>query len=119
MTDSQRRARIDEIEKIWRERFVYQPKLPSSALLTAAVAMALGFGAVLFFLSAPMRPYAWIFVALSITFGLTNRYFAHRWYTRTVLPWSAERQALKSELDALREPCSDTSGNIPDASDRA
>lgn len=119
MTDSQRRARIEEIEKIWQERFVYQPKLPSSALLTGAVAMALGFGAVLFLLSAPVRRYAWIFVALSIAFGLTNRFFAHRWYTRTVVPWSAERRALKSELDLLRGLCSDKSGNTPGVSDRA
>lgn len=119
MNELDRQAQIDALEKIWLERFVYQPKLPSSALLTGAVAMALGFGAVLFLLAAPVRRYAWIFIALSIAFSIVNRVFAKRWYNRVVLPWSAERAAFKARIDALREPCSDSSGNTPVGSDRA
>jgi hypothetical protein len=103
MTDAERAARLSALEQHWRERFVAQPKLPTSALLTGAAAMAMGFGAVLFFLSEKMRPYAWIWVALSVSLGLINRLLANRWYKKTVLPWSEERRALKEEIDALRE----------------
>ena len=118
MNEQERRVQLEELEKIWLERFEYQPKLPSSALLTGAVAMALGFGAVLFLLAAPVRRYAWIFIVLSIAFSSTNRVLAKRWYNRVVLPWSAERAAFKSRIDALRASCSDSSGNTPGGSDR-
>lgn len=111
MTESERTARLVELEALWRERFVEQPKLPSSALLTAACAMALGFGAVFFLIGAVLTRFAavWltltaIFFPLSMTCGVLNRILAHRWYKRTVIPWAEERQALKAEIDALRKP---------------
>ncbi len=103
MTEIEKQAKLAELEGIWRARFMRQPKLPSSALLTGAFAMALGFGAVLFLLSAKMRPYAWIWIALSATCGLTNRYLANRWYKKDVIPWGDERNALKAQIDALRK----------------
>jgi hypothetical protein len=102
MNENESKRTLDEMERIWRARFVEQPKLPSSALLMGAVAMALGFGAVLFLLTAKLRPYAWIWIALSVAAGLLNRYYARRWYERDVLPWSEERKALKAEIEAAR-----------------
>ena len=102
MTDSEKQTRLAELERIWRERFMKQPKLPTSALLTGAVAMALGFGAVLFLLSATMRQHAWIWICLSAACGVTNRILANRWYRKVVVPWSDERIAMKAEIDALR-----------------
>ena len=70
--------------------------------MSGAFAMALGFGAVLFLLSAKMRPHAWIWIVLSAGLGLINRFLALRWYKREVVPWGDERKALKEEIDGLR-----------------
>jgi len=103
MSQNESKRSLDELERIWRERFTAQPKLPSSALLIGAVAMALGFGAVLFLLTARLRPYAWLWIVLSVAAGLLNRYYARRWYEREVVPWSEERQALRAEIERARE----------------
>ena len=103
MTETEKQAKLAELDVIWRERFMREPKLPSSALFTGAFAMAFGFGAVLFLLSAKMRPYAWIWIVLSAACGAANRFFASRWYRRDVVPWGDARKALKKEIDALRE----------------
>ncbi len=102
MTESEKQTRLAELERIWRERFMQQPKLPTSALLTGAVAMALGFGAVLFLLSVTMRQHAWIWIGLSAALGILNRFLANRWYKKEVIPWGDERKALKAEIDVLR-----------------
>lgn len=102
--DAAEQKRLEELERQWTEKFVVgQPKLPTAALLTAAVSMALAFGGVLFALSLAMRPYAWVWFALSGLLGLTNRILAKRWYTRVVLPWDKERRAAIAELQALRK----------------
>ncbi len=102
--DAESAKRLDELERQWKDKFIVgQPKLPTSALLTAAVSMALAFGGVLFALSLSMRPYAWIWFALSAFLGLINRFLARRWYTHVVLPWDKERRAAAEELKALRE----------------
>ena len=64
--------------------------------------MALGFGAALFLLTARLRLYAWVWIGLSVIMGLLNRYLARRWYERKVVPWAAERAALKLEIDRKR-----------------
>ena len=64
--------------------------------------MALGVGAVLFLLSPKMRPYAWVWIALSALCGIINRYLANHWYKKDVIPWGNERTALKAEIEALR-----------------
>ncbi len=96
--------RLAELEQLWNQKFIEQPKLPTSALLTGAVSMAAGFGAVLFFLS-PLRAHTWFWVCLSLGFGAVNRVLAARWYRRVVIPWDAERRATAQELAVLREKC--------------
>lgn len=99
-----------ELEARWRREFAQQPKLPTSALLTGAVAMALGFGAVMFFMFAMANGFrtwlghlAW-FTGLALAVGLLNRYLANRWFTRVVIPWSQARGELKTRLEALESP---------------
>ena len=94
-----------ELEARWHREFEQQPKLPTSALLTGALAMALGFGAVMFFMFALANsfrlwtvPLAW-FTGGAVGMGLLNRYLAHRWFTRVVIPWSQARAALKTQLE--------------------
>jgi hypothetical protein len=103
-TPDQKQKRLAQLERLWNEKFVQQPKLPTEALLTGALAMALGFGAVLFLLSYKVRHYAWIWIALSIFFGLLNRFFAARWYRRVVIPWDLERRAVAAEMKELQGP---------------
>ena|GEM_PF-1785316 len=98
-----RSLRLAELEKLWNEKFVQQPKLPTSALLTGALSMALAFGAVLFFLFKWVRGYAWIWVVLSVVAGLFNRKFAHDWYTHVVVPWDADRRATAAEIASLKQ----------------
>ena len=94
--------RLNELEALWNQRFIEQPKLPSSALLTGAVSMALAFGGVLFLLSAWMRSYAWIWFVLSGATGILNRLLAKNWYQNEVIPWDRDRRATHAELQALR-----------------
>lgn len=107
-----RARRLAELEAAWEARYRREPKLPTSALLTGAVAMATGFGTVMFvgFAWATGWPrmfvtHAVVFGVLSLVLGLLNRYFARRWF-RSVETWSAERRSLAAELEALREPVS-------------
>jgi hypothetical protein len=102
--DIESQKRLAELEGEWNAKFIVgQPKLPSEALLTGAVSMALAFGGVLFALSLSMRPYAWIWFALSGLCGLINRFLARRWYTRVVLPWDKARRTTIAEIQALRQ----------------
>jgi len=98
-TDSQRLA---DLQRIWNERFIQQPKLPTSALLTGAVSMALAFGFVLFMLSALMRRHAWIWLVLSLLFGGINRLLARQWYRKVVVPWDQDRRATAAEMEQLQ-----------------
>ncbi|MBI3830439.1 MAG: hypothetical protein HY291_13045 [Planctomycetes bacterium] len=100
-------ARLKRLEANFDTRYKYEPKLPSSALLTGAVAMACGFGAVMFFMFAWanhferwVQPLA-IFATLALALGFTNRILAKRWFAM-VQVWSAEREALLAEIEALR-----------------
>jgi hypothetical protein len=93
---------LEELERVWRERFSAQPKLPSSALLLGALAMALGFAAAFFFVAWAWWILGCVFLTLSILAGLLNRLHAKRWYESEVLPWAAERAALKAEIERLR-----------------
>ena len=109
MTEAERTARLASLEALWRKRFVEQPKLPTSALLTGACAMASGFGAIFFLIGALFSYWTrtWlvltlVFTGVSATCGILNRILAQRWYVRTVVPWAEERRALKSEIDTLR-----------------
>jgi hypothetical protein len=90
------------LERRWAERFEEQPKLPTSALLTGAVSMALAFGAVLFLLSKWMRGYAWIWIVLSIAAGIINRMLAARWYKEVVIPWDLDRRSTAQQIQELR-----------------
>ena len=107
---------LADLEAEWDRRFAAQPKLPSSALLTGAVSMACGFGAVMFFGFAwatgfrMWLPQMWIFAGLSLALGLLNRYFARRWFGE-VERWSAERVALARELEAARAAAGRAEGN--------
>lgn len=94
---------MQELEAHWKAHFAEQPKLPTSALLTGAISMALAFGGVLFVLSAWMRSYAWIWFVLSAAAGLANRLLAKNWFNNVVLPWDAERRKTLAELQELRE----------------
>jgi hypothetical protein len=96
------RQRLEQLERLWNEKFVQQPKLPTEALLTGALAMALGFGAGLFLLSYKVRHYAWIWISLSIFFGLLNRFFAARWYRKVVVPWDIERRETAARIAQLK-----------------
>jgi len=112
--ESARTARLAELENIWRQRFMRQPKLPTSALLTGALAMACGFGAVFFLIGLFIAKNAmsrftekWlilasVFGALAILFGVVNRWLAGRWYKEIVVKWDEERKSLKAEIDSLR-----------------
>jgi hypothetical protein len=95
-------TRLAQLERLWAEKYIQQPKLPSSALLTGALAMALGFGAVLFLMSAWMRSYAWIWIVLALICGAVNRVLSARWYRDTVVPWDEQRRATKAEMERLR-----------------
>lgn len=110
--DADRARRLAELEATWEARYRLEPKLPTSALLTGAVAMATGFGTVMFvaFAWATGWPrmfviHAVVFGVLSLVLGLLNRYFARRWF-RSVETWSAERRSLAAELESLRGPAS-------------
>lgn len=112
-----RARRLAELEAAWEARYRLEPKLPTSALLTGAVAMATGFGTVMFvgFAWATGWPkmfviHAVVFGVLSLVLGLLNRYFARRWF-RSVETWSAERRSLAAELESLRGAAS---GSRPD-----
>ena len=97
------------LEEQWRARFEKQPKLPTSALLTGAVSMALGFGAMMFlFFWYASKTGAWsyhalVFGGLAVALSLVNRYLAQRWYRHVVVPWSKEREELKARLARMRE----------------
>lgn len=99
--------RLRELEADWQARFRLQPKLPTSALLTGAMAMACGFGAVMFLMFATAVsfqrwvPQLAIFTVLALALGGLNRYFAWRWFQQVKL-WSAEREIVSKELEALR-----------------
>ena len=101
--------RLQELEATWSRKFMEQPKLPSAALLTGAIAMALGFGAIVFF------SFAWatnfrrtytvgliIFTTLSLCLGIGNRILARRWFEE-VKTWSAERKEAASEIERLKK----------------
>ena len=103
MKDDFERVRLTELERLWNEKFIQQPKLPTSALLTGSLSMAMACGFVLFVLSAWMRRYAWIWLVLSVAVGLLNRFLAHRWYTKVVLPWDTERRATSQEIKLLQQ----------------
>jgi hypothetical protein len=99
---------LDRLEREWAERFALEPKLPSAALLSGAVAMALGFGFVMFLAFAWLhrfpRSYLWgtlIFGTGALAAGLLNRYLAGRWF-RQVREWHAQREALRARIEALR-----------------
>jgi hypothetical protein len=98
---SKQQARL---ERLWLDKFSRQPALPTAALLSGALAMALGFCAALFLLSAALRPRAWIWIVLATLCGLLNRWLARRWYRRVVVPWDHERRAVAEELNRLRGP---------------
>lgn len=91
----------------FERKFRLEPKLPSSALLTGAVAMATAFGAIMFLMFAWSRKFEdwmggfYVFTALTLCFGAANRYLAWRWFKQIEI-WSAERQALLAEIEALR-----------------
>ncbi|MBE7467164.1 MAG: hypothetical protein HS116_27135 [Planctomycetes bacterium] len=91
----------------FERKFRLEPKLPSSALLTGAVAMATAFGAIMFLMFAWSRKFEdwmggfYVFTALTLCFGAVNRYLAWRWF-KQIEVWSAERQALLAEIEALR-----------------
>jgi len=99
--------RLNELEMQWTRRFTLSPKLPTAALLSGAVSMALAFGAMLFFaFSWAVRFRAWtfpagLFLGLSLAAGLFNRWMARRWY-RTVEHWDAERRQAEKEIERLR-----------------
>jgi len=102
-------TRLFELKKTWAEKYRDQPNLPTSALLTGAVAMACGFGAVMFFAFAWTTNfksnYVWgtaIFATLSLSMGLLNRFFARRWY-EMIKVWHAERVAVQKEMEALKK----------------
>lgn len=98
---------LEDLEAEWTRRFATQPKLPTSALLTGAVSMACGFGAVMFFGFAWANgfrvwvPQLCIFTALSLGLGLLNRYFARRWF-KEIEVWSAEREELARRIRELK-----------------
>jgi len=105
-----RAERIAHLEAQWNARFIEQPKLPTSALLTGATAMACGFGAVMFLAFGVVQhfqqPYLnllIVFGALSLTLGFVNRFLANRWYTSVVVPWSDDRKKAADELEALKK----------------
>ena len=104
---------LAELEADWRRRFVLQPKLPSSALLAGAVAMALGFGAVMFLAFAAATGFhqgylvpGVLFASGSLALGLLNRRIARRWFGE-VKVWSAEREALQREIESARQGAAD------------
>ncbi|MCW8132221.1 MAG: hypothetical protein KIS92_17875 [Planctomycetota bacterium] len=100
--------RLKRLEADFEARYRYQPKLPSSALFSGALAMACGFGAVMFFMFAYANgfqrwvPQMLVFGALSLLFGLANRLFARRWFAK-VRVWSSERAQLLDEIEHLKK----------------
>lgn len=106
--------RLKRLEADFDARYKLQPKLPSSALLTGAMAMACGFGAVMFFMFAwanhferMVLPLA-IFTVLALALGIANRILAKRWFAM-VQVWSAEREVVLIEIEALRARRKDSS----------
>ena len=94
---------------MWLDKFEEQPKLPTSALLTGAVAMALGFGAIMFLVFAWATQFQStytiglaIFSTLSVAMGLTNRLLAKHWF-KQVKAWHAERIQAATEIDTLKK----------------
>jgi len=100
-------ARLRQLDADWKARFRLQPKLPTSALLSGAMAMACGFGAVMFLMFAfavsfqRWVPQFVIFTALALALGALNRYAAWHWFEQVKL-WSAAREEMLSEIEALR-----------------
>ena len=94
--------RLAELERLWNEKFTEQPKLPTSALLSVAVSMALAFGGAVFALSASLRMWAMLWFGLSALIGLLARYFSRSWYRNEVVPWDRERRATAAEIAELR-----------------
>lgn len=100
--------RLKRLEAEFEARYRHQPKLPSSALFCGALAMACGFGAVMFLMFAyavsfqRWVPQLLVFGALSLLFGLANRFFARRWFAK-VRVWSAERAQLLDEIEHLKK----------------
>lgn len=94
--------RLRELEAQWNAEFIQQPKLPTWALLSGALSMALGFGGVLFLLFVQYRHLAWIFFLGSLIIGAIGWRIASRWYRDTVIPWAARRRAAAEEIKALK-----------------
>ena len=95
--------RLEDLQQSWNERFIQQPKLPTSALLTGALSMALAFGCGLFLLSVRVRGYAWIWLVLSVLMGFLNRILARHWYRHVVIPWDSDRRSTAAEIKALEQ----------------
>ena len=100
-------TRLKRLEAEWEARFRLEPKLPTSALLTGAMAMACGFGAAMFLMFAiamhfqRWTPQVAVFTALALALGGVNRYIARQWFKK-VEAWSAEREQVLREMAALR-----------------
>ena len=107
------RERLAELERRWNTEFAQQPKLPTDALLTGALAMAFGFGAVLFLASRWVRPYWWIWAALALGTGLLNRFLAARWYRNVVIPWDLDRCAVAKEMQELKQKLEKRDSSAP------
>ena len=111
-------TRLKALEAEWEARFRLEPKLPTAALLTGAMAMACGFGAAMFLLFAiAMHFQHWtlqvaIFTALALALGGVNRYFARQWFKK-VEAWSAEREQVRREMEALRAGTDDPKQTTP------
>jgi len=95
--------RLRELERQWNAEFVQQPKLPTWALLSGALSMAMGFGGVLFALFVQYRHLAWIWFLMSLITGIIGWRIAARWYRNTVIPWDARRRKAAEEIEALKE----------------
>lgn len=94
--------RLRELEKQWNAEFIQQPKLPTWALLSGALSMALGFGGVLFSLFVQYRRFAWIWFVLSAIVGFMGWRIAAGWYRDVVIPWDERRRKTAEEIKALK-----------------
>ena len=94
--------RLKELEKQWQAEFIQAPKLPTWALLSGAVSMALGFGGVLFLLFVQYRHLAWIFFVSSLIVGIIGWRIASDWYRNTVIPWDVRRRQMAEEIQTLK-----------------
>jgi hypothetical protein len=101
--------RLKELEKQWQAEFIQQPKLPTFALLSGAVSMALGFGGVLFVLFVQYRHLAWIFFVSSLIVGILGWRIASNWYRNEVIPWDARRRETAVQIQQLKERLQGTS----------